>query len=263
MLNFILSKEIVSSFFTVVTAILIYFIIKNVILKMFKASKKYGVHKKSVTITNMIINIIKYIFIIVTILTLLAIWGVDTKALIASLGVVGVVAGLALQDILKDFLAGFSIIVDNEFDVGDTIKVNDFRGKVTELGMKNTKIRAYSGEVLIIANRNISEVVNYSTQNSRCIIDVSVSYDSDLDKVERVLKEVCKDLKENTSYLIDDMEVLGIQEMADSAIIYRLIADCGPTLDIEFRRKAYRAIKEAFDYNGIEIPFPQVVVHDE
>ena len=263
MLSFILSKEIISSFFTIVVSVLLYFVIKQIIMKMFMASKKYGVHKKSITITNMIINIIKYLFIIIVILTLLSIWGVDTKALVTSLGIVGVIAGLALQDILKDFLAGFSIIVDNEFDVGDNIKINNFRGTVIELGMKNTKIRAYSGEVLTIANRNINEVINYSTQTSRCIIDVSVAYDSDLDKVEKVLTEVCSVLKDNTSYLISDMEILGVQEMSDSAIVYRIIGDCEPTLDISFKRKAYKAIKEAFDENGIVIPFPQVVVHNE
>ncbi|MBR2833657.1 MAG: mechanosensitive ion channel family protein [Bacilli bacterium] len=263
MVNYILSKEIVSSFFTIVIAVLVYHIVRQIILKMFMASKKYGVHKKSVTITNMFITIIKYIFVVIVILTLLSIWGIDTKALIASLGVVGLVAGLALQDILKDFLAGFSIIIDNEFDVGDNIKVNNFRGTVIELGMKNTKIRAYSGEVLIVANRNINEVINYSTQDSRCIIDVSVSYDSDLDKIERVLNEVCIELRKNTNYLTSDMEVLGVQELGDNAVVFRVIADCAPTRDIDFKRKAQRAIKDAFDYNGIEIPFPQVVVHNE
>ena len=161
MIEMVLTKEIISSFFAIVVAIIIYFIIKSVVVKMFRVSQKHRVHKKSVTIMNLITNIIKYIILIITILTLLSIWGIDTKALVASLGVVGVVAGLAFQDILKDFLAGFSIIVDNEFDIGDNIQVGTFRGDVIELGMKNTKIRAYSGEVLIIANRNINEVINY------------------------------------------------------------------------------------------------------
>ena len=177
----VLTREIVSPIFIVIIAVLFYFLVKQIIMKMFKASEKYGVHKKSITIMNLIINIIKYVVIIVTILALLGTWGVDTKALLASLGVVGVVAGLAMQDILKDFLAGFSIIINNEFDVGDNIQIGNFRGNVVELGMKNTKIRAYTGEVKIIANRNIVDVINYSMQTSKAIIEVGVSYSSDLE----------------------------------------------------------------------------------
>ena len=263
MIEKILTKEIISSFFTIVVAIIIYYIIKSVVVKMFKVSKKRGVHKKSVTIMNLITNIIKYIILIITILTLLSIWGIDTKALVASLGVVGVVAGLAFQDILKDFLAGFSIIVDNEFDVGDNIQVGTFRGDVIELGMKNTKIRAYSGEVLIIANRNINEVINYSIHDSRCVADISVSYEADLSKVEEVLNKVCADLSEKTPYLKSDVKVLGVQKLDDSAVVYRIIADCKPTMDREFIRDIHKAVKLAFDENKINIPYPQVVVHNE
>lgn len=258
-----LTKEIISSIFTIIISILVYLLIKQIIVKIFKSSKKRIAHKKSLTIMNLIINIVKYIVVIIAALTLLGIWGVDTKALVASLGVVGVVAGLAMQDILKDFLAGFSIIVDNEFDVGDNIKIGDFRGDVTELGLKNTKIRAYSGEVLTIANHNITQVINYSTQTSRCIIDVSVDYSSDLEKVEKVLKEVCQELNKEKEILVSEVEILGVQELADSAVVYRLIADCKPTRDKDFKRKVHRAVKIHFDKNKITIPFPQVVVHNE
>ncbi len=263
MLETLLTKEIISPIFIIIIAILSYFLIKQLIIKMFKASTKYGIHKKSRTIMNLIINIVKYIVIIITILTLLNIWGVDTKALVASLGIVGVVAGLAMQDILKDFLAGFSIIIDDEFDVGDNIQIGTFRGTVVDLGMKNTKIRAYTGEVLTIANRNISEVINYSTQTSKCVVDVSVAYNSNLEKVEKTLKKVCEDLSKNTPYLTSDVEMLGIQLLDDSAIIYRLVADCEPTMDIPFKREVHRAIKIAFDKNNIDIPFPQLEVHGE
>ena len=153
MLEKLLTKEVVAPIFIVIIAVLAYLLIKKIIIKMFKASKKCGVHKKSMTIMNLVINLAKYFILIVALLTVLSVWGVDTKALIASLGVAGVVAGLALQDLFKDLLAGFSIIIDNEFDVGDNVKIGTFRGNVVELGMKNTKIRAYSGEVKSISNR--------------------------------------------------------------------------------------------------------------
>lgn len=263
MLEKLLTKELISPIFIIIIAMLSYFLIKQIIIKMFKASKKYGVHKKSRTIMNLVINIVKYIVVIIAILSALNVWGVDTKALVASLGVVGVVAGLAMQDILKDFLAGFSIIINNEFDVGDNVKIGTFRGTVIELGLKDTKVKAYSGEVLTIANRNINELINYSTFSTKCMVDISVSYHSDLEKVEKVLNEVCEELSEKIEYLTSKMEVLGIEELDDSAIKYRIIADCKPTMDKFLKREIHRAVKVAFDKNKIEIPFPQVVVHNE
>lgn len=261
MLEKLLTTEIITPIFIVVIAVLVYLLIKQIVMKMFKASSKFGVHKKSRTIMNLVINVIKYIIIIVALLSILNVWGVDTKALIASLGVAGVVAGLALQDILKDFLAGFSIILDNEFDVGDNVKIGDFRGTVIEIGMKNTKIRAYSGEVKIIANRNVNEVINYSTQTSKCIVDICTEYDSSVDDIEKVLKEVCEILSKNTPYLTSDVELLGIEKLDDSAVVYRLVADCEPLKDIPFKREVHKAVKEAFDKASLSIPYPQVVVH--
>lgn len=262
MLGKILTKEVISPIFIIVIAVLVYILFKQIIIKAFRASTKFGVHKKSKTIMNLIINIMKYIVIVISILTVLSVWGIDTNALVASLGVAGVVAGLALQDILKDFLAGFSIIVDNEYDVGDNIQVGTFRGDVIELGMKNTKIRAYSGEVKIIANRNVNEVINYSTQTSKCIVDISVDYKEDLLQVEEVLHQVCEELSRKTTYLTSDVTLLGIEKLDDNAVIYRLIADCEPLQDFAFKREVYRTIKLAFDNNNLDIPYPQVVVHN-
>jgi len=261
MIEQLLTKEIIAPIFIVLIAVLSYILIKKIIVKTFMGTAKFREHKKSLTIMNLFINIMKYIILIVAILALLNAWGVDTKAMLASLGIAGVVAGLALQDILKDFLAGFSIIVDNEYDVGDNIQVGNFRGDVIELGMKNTKIRAYTGEVMVIANRNVTDVINYSTHPSRCLIDISVSYEDKTDAVVKALDEVCEELTKSTDYLVSKVELLGIQELADSAVVYRLTALCKPLKDIEFKRKAFMVVKEVFDKKNISIPYPQVVAH--
>lgn len=263
MLEQVLTKEIILPIFIVIIAILFYTLVKKIVIKMFRASSKFGAHKKSVTIMNLIINIIKYVILIVTLLSLLNVWGVDTKALLASLGIAGVVAGLALQDILKDLLAGFSIIIDDEYDVGDNIQIGTFRGDVIELGLKNTKIRAYSGEVMTISNRNVNEVINYSTHASKCIVDVSTSYEANVEEVENILKKVCEKLSKTTPYLLSDVELLGIQELDDSAVVFRIVADCEPLKDIPFKREVNKMIKITFDENNVNIPYPQVVVHNE
>jgi len=263
MIEQLLTKEIISPIFIVIIAILFYILIKKIIIKTFRGSSKFRAHKKSLTIMNLFINIMKYIVLIVALLAVLNTWGVDTKAMIASLGIAGVVAGLALQDILKDFLAGFAIIVDNEYDVGDNIQIGTFRGDVVELGMKNTKIRAYTGEVMVIANRNVTDVINYSTHPCKSVIDISVSYEDNSEEVVKALEEICAKLTETTSYLVSKVELLGIQELADSAVIYRIVADCQPLKDFEFKRKALKVVKDVFDSKNISIPYPQVVAHSE
>ncbi len=263
MIEQLLTKEIIEPIFIIIIAVLSYILIKKIIVKTFMGTAKFRAHKKSLTIMNLFINIIKYIILIAALLALLNTWGVDTKAMLASLGIAGVVAGLALQDILKDFLAGFSIIVDNEYDVGDNIRVGTFRGDVIELGMKNTKIRAYTGEVMVIANRNVTDVINYSTHPCKCIIDVSVSYEDKSEVVVEALNKICDELTKTTDYLVSKVELLGIQELADSAVVYRLVAECKPLKDFEFKRKAFKVVKDVFDKENICIPYPQVVAHSE
>ena len=263
MLKKLLTKEILLPVLIIVIAFLFYMLIKQIVIKIFKAGSKFSAHKKSVTIMNLILNIIKYIILIIAVLSILSVWGVDTGALLASLGIAGVIAGLALQDILKDFLAGFSIIVDNEYDVGDNIKIGNFRGTVIELGMKNTKVRAYSGEVMTIANRNVTDIINYSTHDAKGIINVAVAYESNVEEVEKVLHEVCERLSEKIPYLKSDVQMVGLEELADSAMLFRIEADCEPLKDFAFKREVNRMIKIVFDEKNIEIPYPKVEVHGE
>lgn len=132
-------------------------------------------NRKALTILTLVTNILKYIILIVAFLMILDVWGVDTKALVASLGVVGVVGGLAMQDTIKDLISGTTILTESQFKVGDNIQIGSFRGTVTALGMRTTSIRAASGEIKMISNRNITEVINYSIKPSICDIDVEFS----------------------------------------------------------------------------------------
>ena len=158
---------------------------------------------------------------------ILDIFGVDTKSLIASLGVLGLVVGLALQDLLKDFISGMTIIFENQYCIGDIISVGDFKGEVIGLGLKTTRIRSYTGEVKILSNRNISEVINYSQMSSFALVDVSVAYEEDYEKVEKLLNNLFIDIKKNKRipFLKSDIKVLGINELADSAVIIRITAE--------------------------------------
>lgn len=264
MLEKIMTREVISPILIVFCAIVLNLIIRNIVKKTFglKIKGKKINNKKSKTIIGLINNIIKYFIIIVAILMILDVYGIDTKTLVASLGVVGLAIGLALQDILKDFLAGLTIIFDNQYAVGDVVLIGDFKGEVISLGIKTTKLKAFTGEIKIISNRNISEVTNYSLTNSLALVDISVSYESDLEKVEKVLAEMCKKLN-NLDGLKGELQLLGLNKLGDSSIEYRIIAETESLKNYEIERIIKREAKSILDKNHIQIPYPQLVIHNE
>lgn len=255
-----LIKEVVGPILVVLVSIVVYLILKSIIDNVFKIKNKYVDKRKSKTINGLINNLIKYFIIVVDAVMILDIFGIDTKTLIASLGVVGLVAGLAVQDTLKDFIAGICIILENQYRVGDTITVKGFRGEVIDLGIKSTKIKAYTGEVMIIPNHLIEEVINHSLDKSVAIIDIPVSYDTDLDKLDLVLKNLFKDI--NINGMKSDISILGLESYADSSIVYRVSVDTVPMMHYNVQRELRKLIKKELDKNKIEIPFPQVVIHN-
>lgn len=261
MFKSLLVKEVVNPLFIIVISYLSYRLIKLIVEKVFKTSKRLKKNKKYLTVARLITNVIKYIIMIIAVLLILSVWGVNTGALVASFSVITAVIGLAFQDILKDFFAGFSIIFDDEYNVGDNVMINDFRGTVQEISLRNTRIRAYTGEVMILSNRNIDQVINYSTSYNKCLYDITVAYESDLKLVEKVLNDVCSDLSKSVSFLRGNVVLDGIDSLADSSIIYRVEADCAPVMDVSFRRIMNKKVVDAFRENNIDIPYNQVVVH--
>ncbi len=218
-------------------------------------------YKKTETFKVLAKNIIKYLVIIFLVLAILTVYGVDVTSILASLGIVGIVLGLALQDLAKDIIAGFSIILENQYAIGDIISIAGFKGEVIFLGLKTTKIKNYEGQVKIIANRNATEVINYSMETYLAIVDVDVSYEEENAKVEKVLTTLADELTTSLPKLKGKVELLGIQELASSSVKYRIIAPTKASDYIEIERKIRKAVKEKLDQEHIKIPYPQIEVH--
>ena len=126
---------------------------------------------------------------------------------------------------------------------------------------KTTRIRAYEGEILIINNGSITQVINHTAANSLAIVDVNVSYDSNIDKVEKVLNELCQNIKLDN--LKGNIELLGIEKLGDSAITFRITAEVEAGTQYSTQRKIRKEVKLILDKNNIEIPYNQLVVHNE
>lgn len=264
-LGLIVPKEVYMPIIIIVCAIIIQKVFNLIIKKALNPNKKRTKvdSRKISTLKSILTNIVKYVVWIIAILAILSVFGVDTAAIITGLGVASLVIGLAFQDILKDILAGVSILFENAFAIGDLVKIGDFQGTVIDIGLKTTKVQAYTGEVKIISNRNISEVINYSMDKTLAVVDIPVSYESKIEKVEKILMVTAATIKEKIPSLVGDIELLGVQSLADSAVVFRLVGKCKPAKHFEVERQMRKEFKNSLDKNGIKIPYMQIEVHNE
>jgi len=261
-LEIIFSKKVIGPIITIFVSFIAYRLAKTLINKVFGFRGKNIDQNKTKMIKDLISNIVKYFIIVMAMLIILEIYGIDTKALITSLGVLGLVAGLAVQDALKDLVSGITIIIEDQYRIGDTVKVNNFKGEVISLGMKTTRIKAFTGEILIIPNHLITEVINYSHSKSLAIVDVSISYESDIDKAISVLNKMAENISKDMESLTGNIEVLGVQNLGSSSVDIRIIAETRPLENFGVEREIRKQAKLALDKNKISIPYPQVVIHD-
>ena len=263
----LLKKPVMGPILVIVGSLILYYILKEIIVKLFKIQKKSLLLKKTdkrrqVTLCNLALNVVKYFIVIIDIIIILGFFGIDTAAIITSLGVIGVVVGLALQDLLKDFISGFVIMIENQFTVGDYVTIDGFEGEVISLGLKTTKIKAITGEVNIISNHNITKIINHSLADSLAQVDVGVSYDEDLDKVEKILNKLFKRLNGEIKDLKGEIYIAGVNDLSSSAVEIRIRALTKPMCQYDVQRVLLKEIKKEFDKNKIEIPYDQVVIHN-
>ena len=241
-----------------IIGIIIYQIIKRTINKILEKDKKRNkLDKKGRTVVKLFTNITKYVIIAIVGVLILQIYGVNVNSLVAGLGLVSVVVGLAIQDPLKDIITGVNIITDDYFALGDVVKIDEIEGKVVYLGVRTTKIKDIAnGNILVLANRNINKAIKISEE---LYIDIPLSYEDETEKIAKILNKVCTNIQKQED--VFEAKYLGIGSFADSAINYKLQINCKPEAKITIRRNVYNMVKSELDKNGISIPYPQVTIH--
>jgi len=263
-IKFLTNEKLIKTLIVLVLLVVVYFFLKKVLNKLlhYQTKKSKLDIRKFNTLNSLFTNIIKYLLLFIGVLVVLNSLGMPIATIVAGLSVVGVVVGLAFQDMLKDFISGIFILIENQFSVGDTIEVSGFKGEVTSLGFKTTRIKKYTGEIMIISNRNIIEVINYSKSNSLAVVEVSVSYEDDIEKVENVLNKLCEKLSSEIKELKGKIEVLGVDKLDNSAVVFKITALTEPMKHFVVQRILLKEIKLELDRNNIKIPYPQVEVHN-
>ncbi|MBN2300422.1 MAG: mechanosensitive ion channel family protein [Acholeplasmataceae bacterium] len=251
--------SLVSSLLVIFFSMLLMRITKMSLLKVGK--KESPQMKRKQTIAKVVNSIVKYLVTIIALLVVLAIWGVNVAPALAGLGILGLVIGLGAQKFINDLISGFFIVFEHHFDVGDKIEVQGFKGDVIDIGLKTTRIRNWKGDTKIVSNGEISTLINYSRHFSVAIVEFGIAYQEDAQKTIDLLTLELPKVRKDFPMIIEDPQVLGVIELANSSVNLRVIAKTLPEEHYAVEREIRKRIKEILDANDIEIPFPQVVIN--
>ena len=256
--NFIdklLNTSFINSIIVILLSIIIY---KTTVYIVVKSSKNLRSNKGR-TYLKLIKSIFRYVILLLTVFVLLQINGVNVSSMLAGVGILSVIIGFAVQDVLKDIIKGFDIISDKYFQVGDVIKYKDIEGKVLAIGLKTTKIEdVRSFNVISIANRNIEQVEVVSNS-----IDVFVPmpYEVSLEDAEKAMGDIVRKIKEIEN--VDDCNYRGVSELADSSIKYLINTRCNPLLKVQMKRNVLKCVLLGLAENNIQVPYNQIDVHNK
>ncbi|MGH7196255.1 MAG: mechanosensitive ion channel family protein [Candidatus Saccharimonadales bacterium] len=218
-----------------------------------------------VTIFRTAVGVVLWVIVVMLILWQLQ---VNIAAFLTGAGLIGIVVGFGAQNAIRDILAGIFIISENQYRVGDIVTLNaegtNISGEVQDITIRITRLRDLDGNMLIVRNGSVVIVTNLSFEFANVNVDVGVSYDSDIDKVERVINEVGQQLAEDEAWaqhIYEPIHFFRVDGFEDSAIRIKALGKVEPAMQWDIAGEFRRRLKKAFDKQNITIPFPQVVVH--
>lgn len=259
-LHKIFSVHTISTIIVIVVAIVIYNIIsRGIIKKQIESNAGIAKSAKSKAYLAMADNFLRYVIAIIAVLVILEINDINVRSLLAGIGIVSVVIGLAVQDALKDIIRGTTILSDEYFKVGDVVKYGEIEGVVMVLGLRSTKIRDLRTESIVsVANRNIEQIAVLS---GIFFLEVPLSYELDKASAENVMREIAERAKELAG--VKDCAYVGINSIAASSINYYLKVTCEPDRKFQIRRDVLGTIIGTLEERGIAIPYSQIDVHNK
>jgi small conductance mechanosensitive channel len=187
--------------------------------------------------------------------------GVELGPLIAGAGIIGVAIGFGSQALVRDFLSGIFILVEDQFGVGDIVNLDGTTsGTVEAVSLRTTRLRAVDGTVWHVPNGEIRRVGNMSQHWSRALLDIEVAYATDLTRAQEVIREVAHAVWDEDDHVLEEPEVWGVEELGAHGIVIRLVVKTTPSEQYRVSRALRERLKVAFDAEGIEIPFPQQTI---
>jgi small conductance mechanosensitive channel len=220
-------------------------------------------HQRAATMASLLKSITTGAVSAVIIIMAIDVFGYNVAPLIASAGILGVALGFGAQSLVKDFLSGIFMILEDQYGVGDVVDVGEATGEVEAVGLRITRLRDVNGTVWYVPNGEILRVGNMSQNWARTVLDIGVGYGEDLARVRDLLRQEAQAMFEDEEYqdmILEEPEVWGVERIDPDAIIVRLVLKTAPLQQWSVAREMRERIKRRFDAEGIELPLPQRVL---
>lgn len=217
--------------------------------------------KRSNTVAEILKKVIKYILYFFGIVIVLEMFNINTTSILATAGIGGIAIGFGAQSLVKDIITGIFIFLEDQYSVGDLVQIGAFQGNVEELGLRVTKLRDFSGELHIIPNSNIQVVTNKTRGPMRALVKISIAYEENLDRVISVLESICEEIKISNETLVEGPSVLAVSNLGEYGVDITIVAKTKPGEQWAMEREIRKKVKEAFDRENIEIPYPKKIVY--
>ena len=206
----------------------------------------------------------KILILFVAILTILQEIGIPIAPILAGAGIIGIAVGFGGQYLIKDIISGFFFILENQYRVGDVVNFNGTDGLVEDISLRMTTLRDLDGTVHHIPHGEITKVANLSKDFARINLNIGIAYAANLDQVIKIVNEVGDKLSQDPKwkeFIIKSPQFLRVEDFADSSVVIKILGETQPLKQWEVTGELRKRVKIAFDNEGIEIPFPQRVVH--
>lgn len=249
---YFLSKRLLPSF------------MKITIARSAKDRPEIETQKRTTTLIGVFGTTMKFMILAIAFFMLLSEFNIDIAPVLAGVGIVGIAIGFGAQSLVKDIISGILVLVENHYGVGDVVKLADISGLVEDVNLRRTVLRDLDGIVHIIPNGEIRIASNFTREWSRVNMNVSVGYGEDIDRVIGVINRVGKELSEDPVWkpkIIKAPQVLRVDNLGDSGIEIKILGDTKPIMQWEVMGELRRRIKNTFDREGIEIPWPHTKVY--
>lgn len=218
--------------------------------------------RRETTLKKLSANAVTYVvYFVAAIMILDNVLGFKIGALLAGAGVAGLAIGFGAQNLVRDIISGFFILLEDQFSVGDYVLVAGVEGTVEEIGLRTTKVISWTGEVNILPNGDITQVTNYSISNGLSVVDINIPYESDIVRAERIIEEIADTLPAKYDEFVSTPVVHGVQSLELSHFVIRVIAETQPSFQWFGERAIRKEMKEGLYNNGIDIPSPRLVMY--